>query len=129
MGFDDKFCDICTREFIKALTSKIAKTLFIVACEKNITTPKVNTDCDFCRNANTCDELNHDNDLSYIPCGSTDEKTRLLFKSGDARPTELLVERRGEKRWELIGHFTPNYCPFCGRLLFENMKTKENRNG
>lgn len=92
-------------------------------------------DCDFCRNAYTCDELYHGNDLSYISCGIVDKGFRMFFRSGGAATTELIVEQLWTKglnhnklEWELIGRFIPNYCPFCGRPLFENMKQKENKN-
>lgn len=93
-------------------------------------------DCDFCRNANTCSELNHANDLSYMACGIADKGFRMLFSSGGKMKTELLVEQlcitglnHDRLEWQLVARFIPNYCPFCGRPLFENMIQKENKNG
>lgn len=85
-------------------------------------------DCDFCRNAYTCDELDHDNDLSSISCGLTiGQGVRMMFTSGDNRRTELTVEHAGRYGWETIARLDPNYCPFCGRLLFENIvKRRQN---
>lgn len=88
-------------------------------------------DCDFCKNAHTDDELHHDDDLSYIACGDVDKGYRMLFRTGDNRPTKLIIEQFRPiginfdvPNWELVGEFTPNYCPFCGRPLFENMLEK-----
>lgn len=85
-------------------------------------------DCDFCRNAHTCDELSHENDLSYISCGKTRGKAlRMLFRSGDNRPTALELEWYGEYGWYGIAELVPNYCPFCGRELVENKGYKKGR--
>lgn len=93
------------------------------------------SDCDYCRNAYTCDELYHDNDLSYMGCGTTDSHIRMMFRSGGKRPTQLIVEQLcttginyQRLEWQLIAALTPKYCPFCGRPLFENMKQKESKN-
>ena len=92
-------------------------------------------DCDFCRNTHTCEELDNDNDLSYRSCGTVDTGFRMMFRTGDNRPTQLIIEQLritglnyNALKWELVGAFTPNYCPFCGRPLIENMKQKENKN-
>lgn len=86
-------------------------------------------DCDFCRNAHTCEELDNDNDLSYRSCGNVDTGFRMMFQTGDNRPTQLIIEQlrttglnHNALKWELVGTFTPNYCPFCGRPLIENIK-------
>lgn len=91
--------------------------------------------CDYCRNAHTCEELDNDNDLSYRSCGTVDTGFRMMFRTGDNRPTQLIIEQLritglnyNALKWELVGAFTPNYCPFCGRPLIENMKQKENKN-
>ena len=86
-------------------------------------------DCDFCRNAHTCDELSHNNDLSYMSCGWTiGQAVRMLFRSGDKRNTELMVEHYGRYGWETIATLTPHYCPFCGRKLLENKLKGDNHN-
>lgn len=79
-------------------------------------------DCDYCRNANTCEDLSHDNDLSYKSCGIVDNKTRMYFKTGDNSVTQILVEIDTPFGRDLIGRLIPNYCPFCGRMLVENIK-------
>lgn len=86
-------------------------------------------DCDFCRNANTCPELTPPyNDLSYMSCGLVWDDVRMLFRSGNNLKTKLLVEKWDGKQWEILGELAPNYCPFCGRPLFENIIPKENKN-
>lgn len=79
-------------------------------------------DCDYCINANTCEDLNHDNDLSYKPCGVVDAKTRMYFKTGDRKITQILVEIDTPFGVDIVAHLIPNYCPFCGRELIENTK-------
>lgn len=77
--------------------------------------------CCMCVNAHTDPELSSDNDLSYFGIGHCDGKHRLLLRSGDNRPTEILVEEWGEhSRWSTIGYYRPAYCPNCGRKLKEN---------
>lgn len=85
-----------------------------------LNTPEI--DCDYCRNANTCDELSHTNDLSYKSCGIVDEKTRMFFKTGDNRVTQIIVEHETNFGVDIIAHFIPKYCPFCGRELVENKR-------
>lgn len=96
---------------------------------------RIKIDCDYCRNANTCDELSHDNDLSFMSCGSTEKGIRMMFQSGDKRLTQLIVEeltpygfKFDNLKWKLIATFTPNYCPFCGRPLVENIIQRRNKN-
>lgn len=81
-----------------------------------------NHDCNYCRNANTCEDLNHGNDLSYKTCGLVECGARLFFKTGNAQVTELFVETYRNNRLEVIARLVPNYCPFCGRELVENTK-------
>lgn len=73
-------------------------------------------DCDFCRNAHTCNQLSHDNDLAYRSIGKVDDAYRLYFRTGNDRPTSLLFEYGNE----LVGFYRPRFCPECGRELFEN---------
>lgn len=119
------------KQIINRLYGKIAQHNYIYVDTDSLLV----SDCDYCRNAYTCDELSHDNDLSYMGCGTTDRLIRMMFRSGDKRPTQLIVEQlcitginHQRLEWQLIAALTPNYCPFCGRPLFENMKQKENKN-
>lgn len=77
--------------------------------------------CWFCDSAYTNPELERDSDLSYTSIGECGSGYRLLFRSGDSRPAEILVEQWNEKTgWCSIGYYLPRYCPNCGRELKEN---------
>lgn len=132
MGYDDKVCTICQQTFLRELIIKLAKTVVEnrpkntkevlnymygkAMCKDNMT-----LDCDFCRNADTCGDLDHDNDLGYISCGTCySNEVRMFFRSGDKRKTVLLIEYKYKGCWKPLAQFEPAYCPFCGRNLFEN---------
>lgn len=77
--------------------------------------------CHFCNNAAIDPELTPDNDLSYVSVGECLNQVRILFRSGDRKPTALLFEKwRENYGWETIGNYIPKFCPECGRKLFEN---------
>ena len=77
--------------------------------------------CHYCDNAMTVPELGSDEDLSYKSVGDCANQVRILFRTGDRKPTALLFERwRENYGWETIGDYIPNFCPECGRKLFEN---------
>lgn len=80
--------------------------------------------CFMCTNAHTDPDLNSDNDLSYITIGKCDPKRRIMFRSGDGRTTQIIVEEFNEKSgcWEFVGFYRPKFCPNCGRELIENRK-------
>lgn len=80
--------------------------------------------CFMCTNAHTDPELNSDNDLSYITIGDFTPKRRMMFRSGDGRTTQIIVEEFDEKSgcWQLVGFYRPKFCPNCGRELIENRK-------
>ena len=132
MGYDEKLCNICHQTFIRELVRKLAnvlvysrpnnnKELLNYMYGKHTSTDAILHDCDFCRNAYTCKELDHDNDLSYMSCGTiAGNNLRFLFASGNKRPTQLLVEAMGSCGWHTVGVLSPTYFPFCGRYLFEN---------
>lgn len=81
--------------------------------------------CRMCDSAYTNQELNEDNDLSYIGIGEHDRGHRILFRSGAGRPVEILCEKWNEKSgWQTIGYYQPKYCPNCGRELKENINNK-----
>lgn len=84
------------------------------------------TACRFCINAYIDDELEDDKDLSYSSLGECESGYRIFFRTGDRRPTELLVQKyHKEVGWCSIGHYQPQYCPNCGRKLIENKAPKE----
>lgn len=83
------------------------------------------TDCDYCKNAYTDEDLNHDNDLSYMSVGKCNEGHRAFFRTGAKGYTALLVEQGNEPIWE----YHPKFCPNCGRRLLENeLKARGGRN-
>lgn len=82
--------------------------------------------CRMCFNAHTDPELNSDNDLSYIGIGECEKGFRMLLRSGDGRPTAILVEKWFDGTgWMTIGYYQPQYCPNCGRELKENAPHKK----
>lgn len=78
--------------------------------------------CKMCDNAVTNPELTRDNDLSYICVGNFDNNHRMMMKTGDGKPTELLIEKHTTGGWVLIGYYRPKHCPECGRELIENQR-------
>lgn len=82
--------------------------------------------CRMCDSAYTNPELTSDNDLSYFGIGECVSGYRLMLRSGDGKPTEIIVEAWNEKAgWCTIGHYQPKYCPNCGRELRENERYKK----
>lgn len=78
--------------------------------------------CYMCTNAYTDPRLTHDNDLSYFQIGDCAKNIRTLFASGNQRPTQIIIEQwnKTQHYWDLIGTYTPKFCPNCGRKLLEN---------
>lgn len=82
--------------------------------------------CNYCHaycNATVEPELTSDNDLSYISVGETAKGYGLYIRSGDGKPTVLVVSK-----WKEdigcnvdIGVYKMNFCPECGRMLIENI--------
>lgn len=78
--------------------------------------------CGMCNNAFTDPELNSDNDLSYIGIGKCEKGFKMFLRSGDGRPTAILVEKWFDATgWRTIGDYQPKYCPNCGREPKENV--------
>ena len=79
--------------------------------------------CHVCCNANVEPELTSDNDLSYISVGETAKGYGLYIRSGDGKPTVLVVSKWKEDigRNVDIGVYKMNFCPECGRRLIENI--------
>lgn len=79
--------------------------------------------CKMCLNAHVDPELTNDNDLSCFTIGKCTDSYRLMFRSGDGRPTGILFEEWNRDRgWHTLGFYWPNFCPNCGRRLTENEK-------
>ena len=79
--------------------------------------------CKMCFYAHTDPELTSDNDLSYSTIGECTDSYRLMFRSGDDRPTGILFEEWNRDRgWQTLGFYWPKFCPNCGRRLTENEK-------
>ncbi len=76
--------------------------------------------CYMCDNARVNPELSSDGDLSYISLGTFCASRRMFIRSGDDRPTEIVVEELSEGGWYTIGSYRPRYCPNWGRELVEN---------
>lgn len=84
------------------------------------------TACYMCNNAHVDPDLNCDNDLSYYGIGEAVFQYRILFRSGDDRPTSILFEKwGGDTGWRSIAYYNPKYCPNCGRELSENQLKDE----
>ncbi len=84
--------------------------------------------CDMCLNAHVDPDLTSDNDLSFFSIGRCEKSYRLVYRSGDGKPTSILAERWNIRRccWEEIGFYHPKFCPNCGRRLTENgLKEKD----
>lgn len=80
-------------------------------------------DCKMCTNAHTDSDLTSDNDLSYCGVGECEKSFRLMLRTGNGRPTGILVEHLDEGiGWNTIGFYWPKFCPNCGRRLTENEK-------
>lgn len=80
--------------------------------------------CEFCDNATTNRELTFENDLSYRSIGMTDKNYSMLLKTGDNKPTQIIVQKWLEKYQcnTVIAKYTMQYCPECGRKLIENKR-------
>lgn len=117
MGYSGKTCDICTLSFFNSLSKRLAKSLCVLAKEEKL------TDCDYCRNAYTCEELSPNNDLSFITLSyDTNSNTRIMLRTGDRQATVLLFEERTKYGWKPIHTLVLRNCPFCGRELVENKR-------
>lgn len=78
--------------------------------------------CCACCNAVVEPELTSDNDLSYIGVGKMFDGYSMFIRSGDNKPTALIVSKfdKTVSRNIDIGIYKMKYCPECGRKLIEN---------
>ena len=72
--------------------------------------------CEFCYNAYVEPDLDSDNELSYSPVGNPVDGYSMFIRSGDGRPTAIVVSHGSEN----VIYYKMRYCPNCGRRLFEN---------
>lgn len=79
--------------------------------------------CDFCHNARVDFDLDSDHDLSYLPVGKPLEGYSMFIRSGDSKSTSIIVSHNGHD----VIFYRPNYCPNCGRYLFENLFAKRKK--
>lgn len=83
--------------------------------------------CPMCVNARIDDELTDENDFSSMSIGKADSGFRMSINAGYNKPVRICVEQWNDiiKENFQIACYYPNYCPNCGRELFEY---KENDN-
>lgn len=72
--------------------------------------------CKFCCNAYVEPALDTDNDLGYCSVGDSADGYSMFIRSGDGRPTAIVVSHGSED----VIYYKMRYCPNCGRRLFEN---------
>lgn len=84
-----------------------------------------NSPCFICNNALVDDELTSENDLAYFSVGKCAAGFGIFVSSGGGRPLSILFERWDGFRWQLVGFYSPAYCPACGRLLSEYKRRSE----
>ncbi len=82
--------------------------------------------CRVCCNAAVEPELTPNNDLSYVSVGKVEKGYGLHIRSGDSKPTALVISKWEESlgRNVDIGVYKMNYCPECGRRLIENVNKR-----
>ena len=82
--------------------------------------------CKNCTNAFSDLRLDSHHDLSYLPIGKVENGVAAFIRSSaEYRPPVcIIVQHYCEdiKQNVDIMHFTPAYCPVCGRQIFENKK-------
>lgn len=78
--------------------------------------------CNFCCNASVDSDLNHDNDLSYLPVGKSSYFHSMYIRSGNHRSTAIVVSRWSDELQMNVdvAVYAMKFCPECGRYLFEN---------
>lgn len=85
-----------------------------------------NKSCKYCTNAFTDRRLDGNGDLSYFSIGRAEKGiTAFIRSSAEYRPPVCIVVqkyREDIKHNVDIVHYTPAYCPVCGRQIVENKK-------
>lgn len=79
--------------------------------------------CHTCCNSAVEPELTPENDLSYIGVGESKNGYGLYIRSGNGKPTALVVSKLEENLESNvdIGLYKMKFCPECGRRLVENV--------
>ncbi len=84
-------------------------------------------DCSYCKNAFTDLRLDPENDLSYMSIGQCDDGYGAFICSTALYrpPVKIIVQKYREdiKRNVDVFHYTPVFCPVCGRKIVENEQT------
>ena len=85
--------------------------------------------CYMCDNAKINPELDDDCDYSACGVGNAMDNHRFMITSGWGKPLAIEFDIWSEKRkqWETYGVYNPNYCPNCGRKIFEYPKKEKGR--
>ncbi len=82
--------------------------------------------CKYCTNAFTDLRLDCHHDLNYFPIGKAEKGvTAFIRSSAEYRPPVCIIVqqyREDIKQNVDIVHYTPAYCPVCGREITENIK-------
>lgn len=80
--------------------------------------------CRYCTNAFTDLRLDRHHDLSYLPIGKAEKGvTAFIRSSAEYRPPVcIIVQQYREKIKQNVDivHYTPKFCPVCGREITEN---------
>ena len=77
--------------------------------------------CNMCLNARFDDELTESNDFSSYMIGSATKGNCITFSSGGGKPPviEFRIWNEYSSVFEIVGSFTPKFCPNCGREITE----------
>ena len=75
--------------------------------------------CFVCDSAKVNFTLREDNDLGYHSVGLGSNDFRIMIGSGDGKPVRIIAERRMAAGWSPAAIYYPQFCPCCGRRLFE----------
>lgn len=82
--------------------------------------------CKYCTNAFSDLRLGSHHDLSYLPIGKAENGAAAFIRSSaEYRPPVCIIVqqyREDIKQNVDIVHYTPAYCPICGRQIIENKK-------
>lgn len=72
--------------------------------------------CRFCFDATLEPDL-EGCDLSYHYVGESEQKKRIMIRSGNGKPMAIMFEELSGNQWHTVGIYEPKFCPMCGRPL------------
>lgn len=72
--------------------------------------------CRFCFDATIEPDL-EGCDLSYHYVGESEQKKRIMIRSGNGKPMAIMFEELSGNQWHTVGIYEPKFCPMCGRPL------------